>query len=1002
MKKIISALMTIMLIASADMAAFAENETHYNRSVTLTVRDTIVNTTDEKLFGYANEFSYGKVYSNLLLDKNYGAHYEFSNDFENEEYTRTAPEYKTAYYNTRDTFTYIANGDTYGGNLSSSRYMVKDDAQLYDGIYNAEGALNSPPYADGDSIESYTDNFRYKYAIHDSLVPGGVEGFVGFSSLYEIAKGDYKRNDIQDLTVVTDPDNSRNHVAKLAPAGGNQWYGRDSFFGKNYVAIIDRNTKFTYRMRIDSAESDCRLGITKQLDMENIRNSAMNNKFVHTGTLNTAKIATEHGKHSWFDALKFKNGTVYLAGNDVGEYQSGKWYTVEYTLDIKYGDHYNNGVRITDDKGNVVIDTSSDIELDAAKNMGKDCYFINNNLKYDFEFDERNYYGMLLSAHTDYANSKENTVVYIDDMNFETVDYYDDKDAVVNQKLLGLGENNLFSFGRIGGVTANNYSWKESLGAPQQRKAVFRTKGTNDGRPAPQYFGVLEYLKLVDCLDPDAEISYTINLHDSDEDIIDLIEFLTADGDIDGDGEDWAEIRRENGIADPARIYLWELGNEPDINFEDPGTWEKLWDIDSYLKRTGEIIEILKEYSPSHIKIGVGMNEYIQNVNDRTEENNWDRRFLNMDLGPDEEFWPYAKDIDYFICHGYDRISLGPTMLVISKIKNKIASSNYPHIKIAYTEHNTGMSLQSMDDHYKGAGLASAIHISAFFNRMMREDIVACANLYSYSAMPGPWATFYEHEGEFKPTATLKLMDMYARNAIGDVLDTTLTGFIPTPSYAGWDGWNHNTGTWKSGSYGYTPAAVMQEDGTLNIFISNARNHTLTLNVLLDEAFNDYNIVEKQVITGKNQDDTIFSYDGYTRVYNQETGLYDKIVYQNDMVYDSEYDQSLDNVTIVPYSVTMLKLKRNKVDAQIKYIDGVQYLDISGIVNEAKKSKDLVTVFITDKDKQKILYAAETVVDSDNNYRFLFEFGENPADCTVLINYCGTVREISDEFKHTK
>lgn len=59
---------------------------------------------------------------------------------------------------------------------------------------------------------------------------------------------------------------------------------------------------------------------------------------------------------------------------------------------------------------------------------------------------------------------------------------------------------------------------------------------------------------------------------ESDASIRGYIEYLVGEGDIDGDGIDWAAKRAANGREAPYRIRYWQLGNEvPDHQGVHPG-----------------------------------------------------------------------------------------------------------------------------------------------------------------------------------------------------------------------------------------------------------------------------------------------------------------------------------------------------------------------------------------------------------------------------------------------
>ena len=464
-----------------------------------------------------------------------------------------------------------------------------------------------------------------------------------------------------------------------------------------------------------------------------------------------------------------------------------------------------------------------------------------------------------------------------------------------------------------------------------------------------------------------------------------------ADGDINGDGVDWAAVRKADGHLSPARIYIWEIGNEPNLNYMDPGTWENKWDKESYIKRAGEVVKILKQYSPD-IKIGVATNtDYVYNTgSNRTK--NWDIDIVKQD---------WAQQIDYLVVHSYNVDRCTEPVYAIDNAYRSVnsADSKNKNIKIAYTEHGTSRPSERAN-YYQGIGLASALCEAEFFNRVFNEPIIEVANLHSYNLYPGPWGVGYEKGGKYLPGATYMLMDMYAENGVGEVLSSSIDGFCNTlPANGGpsdWNGWDSANGTWLDGKYGYSCSAVKQADGSLNLFINNHRNHTLNLTLDVDKAFDDYSIVEKSVITGRNSDDTQTSFDGYSYIYS-DSGT-SSLEYRNEMVCKTEYNLSRDGIKIDPYSVTVIKLKNTKVQSSVATFKGQRRIDVSGSVENPAGGKN-ISLLITDANSGEIRYVNQTKLADDDSYRFNFEFDGDLKDCKTLINYCGVVKDISDGYE---
>jgi hypothetical protein len=251
-------------------------------------------------------------------------------------------------------------------------------------------------------------------------------------------------------------------------------------------------------------------------------------------------------------------------------------------------------------------------------------------------------------------------------------------------------------------------------------------------------------------------------------------------------------------------------------------------------------------------------------------------------------------------------------------------------------------------------------------------------------------------------------MKMYAENGVGDVLYTVMDGFEPEqtddkshPNYIA-GGYDHTAKDWIEGSkFGYSCSAVKQADGSLNLFVSNSRNHTLNLTLDISDAFADYDIVEHSVITGKREEDIITSWDGYVKMlegYDDSGVAVYSTQYAKDMVYTTETGiSSKDRLTISPYSVNVIKLKNTQLTAGSAKFRGQHRLDISGCVKNATDNRD-VTLFIENKDTHEIYHIAQTKLNGNNCYNFNFEFAQDIGDCNVIINYCGAVKNITDDF----
>ena len=93
-----------------------------------------------------------------------------------------------------------------------------------------------------------------------------------------------------------------------------------------------------------------------------------------------------------------------------------------------------------------------------------------------------------------------------------------------------------------------NFYWQDHIGR------------NPDGRPFYTY-DLDTFLQMCErfAIEPLMQINI---MGETDASIRGYIEYLTGAGDRDGDGVDWAAVRRRNGRQEPYRVRFWQLGNE--------------------------------------------------------------------------------------------------------------------------------------------------------------------------------------------------------------------------------------------------------------------------------------------------------------------------------------------------------------------------------------------------------------------------------------------------------
>ena len=74
------------------------------------------------------------------------------------------------------------------------------------------------------------------------------------------------------------------------------------------------------------------------------------------------------------------------------------------------------------------------------------------------------------------------------------------------------------------------------------------------------------------------------------------IEYLVGDGDIDGDGTNWAEVRKANGRTEPYKITYWQLGNE--VHSYPQGFTENAAGAEEYARALDRLVPVIRKMSP--------------------------------------------------------------------------------------------------------------------------------------------------------------------------------------------------------------------------------------------------------------------------------------------------------------------------------------------------------------------------------------------------------------------
>jgi hypothetical protein len=144
-----------------------------------------------------------------------------------------------------------------------------------------------------------------------------------------------------------------------------------------------------------------------------------------------------------------------------------------------------------------------------------------------------------------------------------------------------------------GGLTANDFDWKQGIGPIAERDPNY------GGTGIPQTFGTDEFLQY--CEELGAEAIFVVNVSSFGKRLgtvqgaADWVEYCNspADGSNPGGGTDWAALRAANGHKEPYGVKYWELGNEETF----PG-------FEDYARRVNAYSAAMKAIDPS-IEVGV-------------------------------------------------------------------------------------------------------------------------------------------------------------------------------------------------------------------------------------------------------------------------------------------------------------------------------------------------------------------------------------------------------------
>ena len=307
-------------------------------------------------------------------------------------------------------------------------------------------------------------------------------------------------------------------------------------------------------------------------------------------------------------------------------------------------------------------------------------------------------------------------------------------------------------FNRMAGTSANNFYWKKAVG-----NIYNRSEQTMWGTTKVMRFGPVEWINATKSADSNAGYIYTVNLNDTDNNIADLVEFMTGDGTVNYNGGlNWASKRKQYGIDEPVTDIIWELGNEIDLY----GT-----SVSEYTERAKSAISAIKSVD-KNAKIAAHAHTYA--TNKVSGWDNWHKTVLT-ELGNDIS----AITMHYYYpVNGSFKAGEEALSTVISDIKE---ITNRDDIEIIFSENASATKSHNSPDDilYRYPHTIKGVLATAeFYMRMMKYPEVTASNYHSIRS--ASWGLCYVEDQKVKPTAVYKMQKLFMDKMCGETFSVEI------------------------------------------------------------------------------------------------------------------------------------------------------------------------------------------------------------------------------------
>ncbi len=308
---------------------------------------------------------------------------------------------------------------------------------------------------------------------------------------------------------------------------------------------------------------------------------------------------------------------------------------------------------------------------------------------------------------------------------------------------------------RIGEAASQRVFWKDTIGDYDSRPEY--TLWSQTGKIE---FGLVEMIKFYQGIDPAVEFSISLNMNDTTANAADLAEFLTGDS-----TTEWGSKRIAYGIAKPVRVKMYQLGNENDY-IGNEGIVDKM-DAAAYVEKSKEIITAIKAKDADAVFGAIGGTALYEAFLNRSEyDDTWIKAIvggLQDDISCLTFNWYFVQGSTYKVDLLKDKIN--------TTIREVTGSNDIKLCMTEFAESIYEISTGQTVPH----NLAGVLTTADFYVRNARDVSMDTAIFHAMNS--SDWITAWHNNGQWGLTGIGMLQNMMKKYAIGNVVDSTLTGY---------------------------------------------------------------------------------------------------------------------------------------------------------------------------------------------------------------------------------